>query len=100
MLLRLISRLHKTGLVQGASLARWLKIVSRTRLRLYQSSLISPAVHFGARYHEKPTKAQTDRLETRPWNPPEVTPEWSDKFGAAEDANAWRFVLYEYERRN
>ncbi len=102
MLLRLISRLHKTGLVQGTSLARWLRIVSRTRLRLYQSSLISAAglpPHRVVR-HGQPTDEQRIRLELRPWNPPEVTEEWSRKFMEAADANAWRFVLYEYERRN
>ena len=101
MLHRLISRLDQTRLVLGTSLARWLKIVSRTRLRLYQSSLYSTTpVHYGRREHLEPTEAQEEQLERRHWHPPDVTPYWSAKFRAAPDAVAWRFVLYEYERRN
>ncbi len=101
MLYRLISRLHQTGLVLGAPLARKLRIVSRTRLRVYQSSPI-PADMPPHRYvrHEMPTEAQSDRLQTRGWNPPDLTPYWQAKFRAAPDAAAWQFVLYEYERRN
>ena len=100
MLLRLISRLHQTGLVHWYSLVRKLKLLSRTRLRVYQSSPISDLPPPRYVRHEMPTEEAMHLLEHRDWNPPDVTLEWSAKFRAAPDANAWRFVLYEYERRN
>ncbi len=100
MLLRLISRLHQTGLVHWYSLARKLKLLSRTRLRVYQSSLISDLPPTRYVRHEMPTEEQDHMLEHRAWHPPDVTVEWQAKFRAAPDAVAWRFVLYEYERRN
>ncbi len=100
MLTRPILRLHQTRLVLGASLARKLRTLSRTRIRLYQSSLISHPPK--ARYvrHELPSDESRAALESRHWMPPELTEAWQQQFRKAEDAQAWQFVLYEYERRN
>ncbi len=99
MLYRLISRLHQIGLVQGTSLARWLRILSRTRVRLYQSSLISP--------HHRRTEHLLLNVEDEDawvagahWHPPELTEYWVLRFRRAKDRDAWQEVLFNYERRN
>ncbi len=99
MLYRLISRLHQTGLVLDASLARWLRIVSRTRLRVYQSSLITP--HYRKTVHRLLDNEDEDAwIAGAHWHPPELTEYWVLQFRRAKDRDAFQEVLFNYERRN